>query len=133
MTNRMQGMNALVVDDESMMRMSVAGRLRKFGFARVDESESVPEALDRLAGEVDYDVIVSDWNMDPITGLELLKAVRADRRFGTVVFVLMTAEPSDEKKREANEAGVSGFLVKPFTGEALEATVSALLDERKGG
>ncbi len=111
--------SALVVDDFETMRRSVANLLRKQGFEPVDEVSSGPEALDRLAAAGKYSLILSDWNMDPMTGLELLSAVRSDERFTGTVFVLMTAEPTEEKKAAAEAAGVSGFLVKPFTAETL--------------
>ena len=119
MTYSAQRRSALVVDDLDVMRRSVANLLRKQDFGPVDEVSSGPEALDRIAAAGGYDLIVSDWNMDPMTGLELLQAVRIDPQYSQSVFVLMTAEPTKAKQAAAEAAGVSGFLVKPFTASTL--------------
>jgi two-component system chemotaxis response regulator CheY len=113
-----------VVDDLGVMRRSVANLLRKQDFGPVDEVSSGPDALDRIAAAGGYDLIVSDWNMDPMTGLELLKVVRADPQCSSSVFVLMTAEPTEAKQAAAEAAGVSGFLVKPFTASTLIAEMN---------
>ncbi|MEQ9110688.1 MAG: response regulator [Rhodospirillaceae bacterium] len=119
MTSSAKRRSALVVDDLDVMRRSVANLLRKQDFGPVDEVSSGPDALDRIAAAGGYDLIVSDWNMDPMTGLELLKAVRADLQHSQSVFVLMTAEPTEAKQAVAEAAGVSGFLVKPFAASTL--------------
>lgn len=119
MTSSAKRRSALVVDDLDVMRRSVANLLRKQDFGPVDEVSSGPDALDRIAAAGGYDLIVSDLNMDPMTGLELLKAVRADLQHSQSVFVLMTAEPTEAKQAVAEAAGVSGFLVKPFAASTL--------------
>ncbi|MEQ8509830.1 MAG: response regulator [Rhodospirillaceae bacterium] len=119
MTSSAKRRSALVVDDLDVMRRSVANLLRKQDFGPVDEVSSGPDALDRIAAAGGYDLIVSDWNMDPMTGLELLKAVRADLQHSQSVFVLITAEPTEAKQAVAEAAGVSGFLVKPFAASTL--------------
>ncbi len=116
--------SALVVDDFETMRRSVANLLRKQGFEPVDEVSSVPEALDQIVAAGRYALILSDWNMDPMTGLELLTEIRSNTQFEETVFVLMTAEPTEEKKAAAKAAGVSGFLIKPFTAEALSQEIA---------
>ncbi len=123
MTTSAKRRSALVVDDLDVMRRSVANLLRKQDFGPVDEVSSGPEALDRIAAAGGYDLIVSDWNMDPMTGLELLKAVRADPQHSQSVFVLMTAEPTEAKQAVAEAAGVSGFLVKPFAAPTLVSEI----------
>lgn len=128
MTNGKQGKSALVVDDLDVMRRSVANLLRNQGLGRVDEVSSGPEALEQMDAVGGYDLIVSDWNMDPMTGLDLLKAVRSDARYTNLAFVLMTAEPTAAKRAEAENAGASGFLVKPFTAAVLISEVERVVD-----
>lgn len=127
MTNDVPVKSALVVDDFETMRTGVANLLRKQGFEPVDEVSSAPEALDHMTAAGGYTLVLSDWNMDPMTGLELLNAVRSDEQFEKTVFVLMTAEPTEEKKAAVEAAGVSGFLVKPFTAEAFSQEITGLL------
>lgn len=124
-----QGKSALVVDDLEIMRRSVANLLRKQGLCRVDEVSSVPEALKKMESVGGYDLIVSDWNMDPMTGLDLLKAVRSDERSTKTAFVIMTAEPTDAKRAAADAAEASGFLVKPFTAATLISEVARVCGE----
>lgn len=119
MTNNARSKSALVVDDMSVMRRSVANLLRSRGFSPVDEVSSGPDALDQMVTVGGYDLVISDWNMDPMTGLEVLTTLRSDDRFDAVTFILMTAEPSPEKQAAAEAAGVSGFLVKPFSASDL--------------
>lgn len=127
MTIGNQGKSALVVDDLDVMRRSVANLLRNQGLLRVDEVSSVPEALEQMDVVGGYDLVVSDWNMDPMTGLDLLKAVRSDPRYAKLAFVLMTAEPTAAKRAEAIAAGASGFLVKPFTAAVLVSEVERVI------
>ncbi|MBT4738804.1 MAG: response regulator [Rhodospirillaceae bacterium] len=105
------------------MRRSVANLLRTQGFSPVDEASSVSEALEKAADVGGYDLVLSDWNMDPRTGLDLLISVRSELTYENTVFVLMTAEPTDEKRAAAEAAGVSGFLVKPFGAETLVSEI----------
>ena len=126
MTRSAQRRSALVVDDLEVMRRSVANLLRKQDFGPVDEVSSGPEALDRIAAAGGYDLIVSDWNMDPKTGLDLLISVKSEARYDDTIFVLMTAEPTEEKQAAAEAAGASGFLVKPFRAETLVTEVNKL-------
>jgi two-component system, chemotaxis family, chemotaxis protein CheY len=123
-TSGMRHRSALVVDDLEVMRRSVANLLRKQGFSPVDEVSSVAEALDAAAEIGGYDLILSDWNMDPKTGLDLLISVRSEVKYENTVFVLMTAEPTDEKRAAAEAAGVSGFMVKPFGASTLVSEVT---------
>ena len=123
MTNDARLKSALVVDDLEVMRRSVANLLRKQEFSPVDEVSSVPEALEQMEIVGGYNLIISDWNMDPRTGLELLNEVRADKRYAKTVLVLMTAEPTDAKRAAAEAAGASGFLVKPFGASTLIAEI----------
>lgn len=127
MTNGVKDKSALVVDDLEIMRKSVANLLRSQGFRRVDEVSSVPDALDQMEAERGYDLVVSDWNMDPMTGLDLLNVVRSDQRYAKIAFVLMTADPTETKRAAAQAANASGFLVKPFTAATLISEVNRVL------
>ena len=123
MTSDARHKSALVVDDLEVMRRCVANLLRTQGFSPVDEASSVSEALEKAADVGGYDLVLSDWNMDPRTGLDLLISVRSELTYENTVFVLMTAEPADEKRAAAEAAGVSGFLVKPFGAETLVSEI----------
>lgn len=126
MTHDAPAKSALVVDDLSVMRQAVANLLRTQGFSPVDEVSSGREALGQIETAGGYDLVISDWNMDEMTGLELLTSLRGDERFADIMFVLMTAEPSPEKKAAAETAGASGFLIKPFTASDLNTEVDRL-------
>lgn len=113
----------LVVDDFATMRRIVKDVLKQLGFDNIVEAGDGSAALDVLKKEK-VDLIVSDWNMPKMTGLELLKAVRADDNLKGIPFVMVTAEGQKDNVIEAVKVGVSNYIVKPFTpgtfGEKLE-------------
>ncbi len=106
----------LVVDDFATMRRIVKGVLKQLGFSDIIEAEDGNSALEELKKEK-VGLIVSDWNMPNMTGLDLLKAVRADAQLNGIPFVMVTAEGQKENVVEAVKAGVSNYIVKPFTPE----------------
>jgi len=106
----------LVVDDFATMRRIVKGVLKQLGFSSIVEAEDGSAALDLLKNEK-VGLIVSDWNMPKMTGLDLLKAVRADDNLKATPFIMVTAEGQKENVIEAVKAGVSNYIVKPFTPE----------------
>ncbi|MBC7658664.1 MAG: chemotaxis response regulator CheY [Chitinophagaceae bacterium] len=110
----------LVVDDFPTMRRIVRTLLKQNGFNNLTEAEDGEQALRMLNAEGDYEMVVSDWNMPNMTGLELLKAVRAHEKFKHLPFLMVTAEAEKENIIEAVKAGVSNYIVKPFTGQALK-------------
>lgn len=110
----------LVVDDFPTMRRIVKTLMKQNGFNNFTEAEDGEQALRMLKAEGNYEMIVSDWNMPNMTGLELLKAVRADPNFKHLPFLMVTAEAEKENIIEAVKAGVSNYIVKPFTGQALK-------------
>ena len=113
-----QNMRFLVVDDFSTMRRIVRNLLKELGFTNVDEAEDGLVAQHKLkSGQ--YQFVVSDWNMPNMTGIELLKAVRADPSLRHLPFLMITAEAKRENIVEAATAGASGYIVKPFTGATL--------------
>lgn len=110
----------LVVDDFPTMRRIVKTLLKQNGFHNFMEAEDGQEGYRLLKEEGDFEMIVSDWNMPHMTGLEFLKAVRADPKFKHLPFLMVTAEAEKENIIEAVKAGVSNYIVKPFTGQALK-------------
>jgi two-component system chemotaxis response regulator CheY len=120
-----KNMRFLVVDDFSTMRRIVRSLLRDIGFNNIEEAEDGSEALAKLkAGKFDF--LVTDWNMPVMTGLELLKAVRATEGLKDLPVLLVTAEAKREQIIEAAQAGVSGYVVKPFTAAVLEEKLNAI-------
>lgn len=108
----------LVVDDFATMRRIVKGVLKQLGFKEIIEAEDGTAALEELRKEK-VGLIVSDWNMPKMTGLDLLKAVRSDESLKDIPFIMVTAEGQKENVLEAVKAGVSNYIVKPFTPETL--------------
>ncbi|WP_024303801.1 chemotaxis response regulator CheY [Pseudogulbenkiania sp. MAI-1] len=115
----------LVVDDFSTMRRIVRNLLKELGFTNVDEAEDGQVALHKLKTQ-HFDFIVSDWNMPNMTGIELLKAVRADQQLKPLPFLMITAEAKRENIIEAAMAGASGYIVKPFTAATLEEKLNKI-------
>ena len=121
-------MNVLVVDDYKSMVRIVRGLLNQLGFANVDEAMDGPSALSMMRSK-DYGLVLSDWNMQPMTGLELLKEVRAEQRTRTLPFVMVTAEAKAENVVAARQAGVNNYVIKPFTLAVLKQKLTTVLGE----
>ncbi len=109
----------LVVDDFSTMRRIVRNLLKELGFVNVQEAEDGVDALNKLRGDT-FDFVVSDWNMPNMTGIELLRAIRADAALKHLPVLMVTAEAKKENIIEAAQAGASGYVVKPFTAATLD-------------
>ena len=119
------GIKVLVVDDMSTMRRIVKNVLRQIGFSDIVEAENGQDALTKLkAGG--FGSVVSDWNMPVMQGIELLRAVRADTELKTIPFLMVTAEAQKENLIEAVQAGVSNYVVKPFTAEVLQGKLEKI-------
>jgi two-component system chemotaxis response regulator CheY len=119
----------LVVDDFSTMRRIVKNLLNDLGYANVTEADDGNTALPILqAGGIDF--LVTDWNMPGMPGLDLLKAVRADPKLAKMPVLMLTAEAKREQIVEAAQAGVSGYVVKPFTAQTLKAKIEKILATR---
>lgn len=112
-------MKIMVVDDMSTMRRIVKNLLKQLGFANVDEAENGQEALIKLRADK-FGFVVSDWNMPVMSGIELLRAIRADEGLKAIPVLMVTAEAQKENIIEAVQAGVSNYVVKPFTAETLQ-------------
>jgi len=112
-------MKILVVDDFSTMRRIVRNLLKELGFSNVHEAEDGVDALKKLRAET-FDFVVSDWNMPNMTGIELLREIRADGALKHLPVLMVTAEAKRENIIEAAQAGASGYVVKPFTAITLD-------------
>ena len=109
----------LVVDDFSTMRRIVRNLLKELGFVNVQEAEDGVDALNKLHAD-QFDFVVSDWNMPNMTGIELLRNIRADAKLKHLPVLMVTAEAKKENIIEAAQAGASGYVVKPFTAATLD-------------
>lgn len=117
----------LVVDDFATMRRIVKGVLKQLGYSKIVEAQDGSDALDMLKKEK-VGLIVSDWNMPNMTGLDLLKAVRGDDSLKGIPFVMVTAEGMKENVVEAVKAGVSNYVVKPFTPETFSEKIASVFN-----
>lgn len=116
----------LVVDDFSTMRRIVKNVLNDLGYANVKEADDGRTALPMLQSE-SFDVLITDWNMPGMAGLDLLKAVRADARLAKMPVLMLTAEAKREQIVEAAKAGVNGYVIKPFTAQVLAEKLQKIL------
>jgi len=116
----------LVVDDFATMRRLIRNLLQDLGFANVSEADDGKTAWPMLQNG-DFELLITDWNMPGMPGLDLLKAVRADERLARMPVLILTAEAKREQIVEAARAGVSGYVIKPFTAETLKAKLDKIL------
>lgn len=126
-------MKILVVDDFPTMRRIVKTLMRQNGYTNFVEAEDGAQGLKMLAEQPDIEFIVSDWNMPNMTGLEFLKAVRADPKYKHLPFLMVTAEAEKENIIEAVKNGVSNYIVKPFTGATLQEKIAKIYATKKAG
>jgi len=119
----------LVVDDFPTMRRIVRSLLRQLGFENVDEAENGEDALKKLRS-TEYGLVISDWNMPVMEGLELLKHIRNDHQLKDIPFLMVTAEAEKEKVIEAIKSGVDNYIVKPFTGEVLKEKLEKIAQKK---
>ncbi|HEX8979333.1 MAG TPA: chemotaxis response regulator CheY [Parasulfuritortus sp.] len=118
----------LVVDDFSTMRRIVRNLLKELGYTNVDEAEDGIAALQKLKGS-NFQFVVTDWNMPNMTGIELLKAIRADDSLKHLPVMMITAEAKKENIIEAAQSGASGYIVKPFTAATLEEKMGKIFEK----
>ena len=123
-----KGMHILVVDDYNTMRRIIRNLLKQLGFGNVDEAADGGDAITKLR-EKKFDLVISDWNMEPVTGMELLKQVRADEKLKHLPFIMVTAESKPENVIAAKQAGVSNYIVKPFNAETLKTKMTSVIGE----
>ena len=118
----------LVVDDFPTMRRIVRNLLKELGFENVDEAEDGQMALEKLRNG-SFELVVSDWNMPNLDGLEMLKQIRADPVLGKMPVLMVTAEAKKENIIAAAQAGASGYVVKPFTAATLEEKLDKVFEK----
>ena len=121
-----QSLNFLVVDDFSTMRRIIKNLLHDLGYADVTEADDGNTALPLLKSG-NFDFLITDWNMPTMPGLELLKLVRADARLAKLPVLMLTAEAKREQIVQAVQAGVSGYVIKPFTATTLREKIDKIL------
>jgi two-component system, chemotaxis family, chemotaxis protein CheY len=119
----------LVVDDFSTMRRIVKNLLQELGYQNIQEADDGKTAWPMLQSG-SFDFVITDWNMPLMPGLDLLKAIRADEKLKTLPVLMVTAEAKREQIVEAVQAGVSGYVVKPFTAEILKQKLDKILQAR---
>jgi two-component system chemotaxis response regulator CheY len=122
-----KNMKILIVDDFSTMRRIIKNLLRDLGFVNTHEADDGSTALPMLKSG-GYDFLVTDWNMPGMTGIELLRAVRADPGLVNLPVLMVTAESKREQIVEAAQAGVNGYVVKPFTAATLEEKINKIFE-----
>jgi two-component system chemotaxis response regulator CheY len=123
----------LVVDDFATMRRIIRNLLKELGFSNVDEAEDGVNALQKLKTDR-FDFVVSDWNMPNMTGIDLLRSIRADEQLKTLPVLMVTAEAKKENIIAAAQAGASGYVVKPFTAATLDEKLKKIFQtiDREG-
>jgi two-component system, chemotaxis family, chemotaxis protein CheY len=122
-------MPVLVVDDYSTMIRIIRNLLRQLGFVDVDDANDGASALVKMRDKR-YGLVISDWNMEPMTGYDLLQQVRADPSLATTPFIMVTAESKTENVIAAKKAGVNNYIVKPFNAQTLKAKIEAVFTKR---
>jgi two-component system chemotaxis response regulator CheY len=121
-----KNMHILIVDDYKTMLRIIRNLLKQLGFNNVDEAIDGSSALTKLRDK-DFGLVISDWNMEPMSGLQLLKEVRADVKLKEIPFIMITAESKSENVIAAKEAGVSNYIVKPFNAATLKGKLTTVL------
>jgi two-component system chemotaxis response regulator CheY len=122
-------MKVLVVDDYSTMRRIIRNLLTQIGYTEIDEAADGNEALTKLRA-VHYGLVISDWNMEPMTGYDLLKQVRADEKLKATPFIMVTAESKTDNVVAAKQAGVDNYIVKPFNAATLQQKINAAMQAK---
>ena len=118
-------MPILVVDDYNTMIRIIRNLLRQLGFEDIDDASDGSSAFAKMQHKK-YGLVISDWNMEPVTGYELLKQVRSDPRLAATPFIMVTAESKTENVIAAKQAGVNNYIVKPFNADTLKNKIEAV-------
>ena len=118
-------MNVLIVDDYKTMLRIIENLLKQLGFKNIIQATDGSMAL-KMLRETPCGLVISDWNMEPMTGLQLLKEVRSDPMLKAIPFIMVTAESKTENVIAAKEAGVNNYIVKPFNAETLKQKIAAV-------
>ena len=121
-------MPILIVDDYKTMLRILRNLLRQLNFGNIEEATDGSMALQKLRQQ-DFGFVISDWNMEPMTGIQLLREVRSDDKLKHLPFIMITAESKSENVIAAKQAGVSNYIVKPFNAETLKSKMTSVLGE----
>lgn len=121
-------MPILIVDDYKTMLRIIKNLLNQLGFDNIDEATDGGMAFNKMK-ERSYGLVISDWNMEPITGMDLLKQVRGDEKLKNTPFIMITAESKTENVVAAKQAGVNNYIVKPFNAETLKGKLVSVLGQ----
>ena len=121
-------MNVLIVDDYKTMLRILRNLLRQLNFVNIEEATDGAQALEVLRS-TNIGLVISDWNMEPMTGIQLLREVRSDDDLKHLPFIMITAESKSENVIAAKEAGVSNYIVKPFNAETLKSKLVSVLGD----
>jgi two-component system chemotaxis response regulator CheY len=121
-------MNVLIVDDYKTMLRIIKNLLNQLGFEHVDEATDGTMAY-QMATEKNYGLVISDWNMEPMSGYEFLKKVRAEEKIKALPFIMITAESKTDNVVAAKQAGVSNYIVKPFNADTLKGKIEAVFGD----
>jgi two-component system chemotaxis response regulator CheY len=121
-------MTILIVDDYKTMLRIIRNLLKQLGFSNVDEAADGAAALRKLRGK-DYNLVISDWNMEPMTGYQLLKEMRSDGKLQETPFIMITAESKTENVIAAKKAGVNNYIVKPFNAATLKTKMTSVIGD----
>ncbi|MFO0292361.1 MAG: response regulator [Rhodospirillales bacterium] len=121
-------MRVLIVDDYKTMLNIIRTLLNQLGFSNIYEATDGATALQKLR-EANFGLVIADWNMEPVSGLQLLKDVRADTRLKTIPFIMVTAESKTENVVAARAAGVNNYILKPFTAATLKQKIVAVMGD----
>ncbi|MBD5166569.1 MAG: response regulator [Helicobacter sp.] len=125
-------MKLLVVDDSSTMRRIIKNTLARLGYDDVLEGENGVEGWEKMDANGDVKVLITDWNMPEMNGLDLVKKVRADSRFTDIPIIMVTTEGGKAEVITALKAGVNNYIVKPFTPQVLKEKLEAVLGTNEG-
>lgn len=123
-----KAMSILVVDDYATMRKIVRNLMNQLGFNNIEEAADGSQALEMFSKKK-FDLIISDWNMEPMSGLDLLRKIRAGTDNAQVPFIMVTAESKTENVIEAKKAGVSNYIVKPFNAQTLKDKLVSVIGQ----
>ncbi len=123
-----KNMPILIVDDYKTMLRIIRNLLKQLGFNNVDEATDGSAALQKMRDR-SYGLVISDWNMEPMSGLQRLQEVRADAQLQTVPFIMVTAESKSENVVAAKQAGVTNYIVKPFNAATLKTKLTTAIGE----
>ena len=121
-------MPVLIVDDYNTMVRIICNLLRQLGFQHIDDANDGAAALAKMRARK-YGLVISDWNMEPMTGYDLLMQMRADPELGRTPFIMVTAESKTENVIAAKKAGVSNYIVKPFNAQTLKTKIEAVFPD----